>query len=113
MDKVLGPEWRDLYSLPPPTVDLFPSDLFGAPPDAAEEERKATQKQIEQWFRGRLEEIFGYASEPLPLLTGNSRQAFSLFLAVANRGAPAINLAKPFHKYVMGKFGAPHQMSGL
>ena len=32
----------------------------------------------------------------------------------ANRGAPAINLAKHFHKYVMGKFGpASHQMSGL
>jgi three-Cys-motif partner protein len=114
MDKVLGPEWRDLYSLPSPSVDLFPSDLFGAPTDAAEEERKATQKQIEQWFRCRLQGIFGYASEPLPLLTGNSRHAFSLFLAVANRGAPAINLAKHFHKYVMGKFGpASHQMSGL
>jgi hypothetical protein len=46
--------------------------LFGAPPDPAEEERKATQKQIEQWFRGRLQGIFGYASEPLPLLTGNT-----------------------------------------
>jgi three-Cys-motif partner protein len=114
LDRVLSPRWRDLYSLPRVPADRPPDrDLFG---DLIEpkQERNATQRQIEDWFKRRLESIFPYASEPLPLLTGDSRQAFSLFLCVANRSRKAIDLAKHFHGYVMKNFapGASRQKSG-
>lgn len=106
LDRVLSPAWRQLYSLPPTEPQPWQqADLFGVQPDSAEEERNATQKQIEAWFRGQLEGIFKYASEPLPLLTGATRQAFSLFLCIANPSGKAIDLAKHFHRHVMRNFG--------
>lgn len=109
LDLVLSPAWRDLYSLPPPQNDDVP--LLSSILKVADEERRAaTQKQIEEWFRGRLNSIFAYASEPLRILTGKTRQAFSLFLAIANPSAPAINLAKHFHSHVLKNF-APEQAS--
>jgi three-Cys-motif partner protein len=106
LDKVLGPAWRELYELPPPTNQLFSQTLFGSIPEFAEEEyRNATKAQIEAWFKARMETLFPYVSEPLPLFTNINQQKFSLFLAVANRSAPAIDLAKKFHRYVMKNYG--------
>jgi three-Cys-motif partner protein len=103
LDKVLGPEWRDLYSLPTPTEEWTQAPLFGEP-DEVEPQRNATQKQIETWFHNRLKKEFGYASPALPILTGENRQIFSLFLAVANKSKPATDLAEHFAKYVMKNF---------
>jgi three-Cys-motif partner protein len=104
LDKVLSPDWIELYSLPSSQRDWVQDDMFGERVLPEEEERNATQKQIEAWFQKKLEAVFPFASEPLPLLTGGSRQAFSLFLCVANRSDRAIKLAKHFHRYVMKNF---------
>lgn len=106
LDRVLGSAWRELYELPPPTSDRFKGTLFGSIPDFAEEERRnATKVQIEAWFKGRMETLFPYVSEPLPLFTNIKQQKFSLFLAVANPSKPAIDLAKKFHRHVMKNYG--------
>jgi three-Cys-motif partner protein len=102
LDRVLGPEWRELYRRPKPQEWIQP-DLWG---NADQEPRRdATAEQVESWFRGRLASVFSYASEPLPILTAPGRQAFSLFLAVANPRKPAIDLAKQFASYVTKKYG--------
>ncbi len=107
LDKVLGSAWRELYELPPPRHNMFSRTLFGSIPEFAEEERRnATKAQIETWFKARMETLFPYVSEPLPLFTNIKQQKFSLFLAVANRSAPAIALAKTFHRHVIKKYGA-------
>lgn len=108
LDRVLGPEWRDLYTLPPPEVDWVQTELWGA--EVQEPRRDATSRQIESWFQQRLASIFSYASEPLPILTSPGRQAFSLFLAIGNPRKPAIDLAKYFVGHVTKKYG-PHQAS--
>lgn len=116
LDAVLSTAWRDLYELPPPKSDLFAGTLFdGMIPESAETElRKATQAQIEIWFRDTLKTIFPYVSNPLPLHTDLNRQTFSLFLALANPSKPAVRLANHFHGYVMKNFapGASHRKSG-
>jgi three-Cys-motif partner protein len=114
LDRVLGPKWRELYSLPEPASTWRQTSLFGESSEV-EEERNSSQKQIEDWFQGQLNDIFAHVSDPLPLLTGGSRQAFSLFLCVANPSSNAIRLAKHFHSYVIKHFapGASHRMSGL
>jgi len=105
LDRVLGTVWRELYELPLPTNEVFSNTLFGSIPEFAEEEyRKATKAQIETWFKSRLEDMFPYVSEPLPLLTNIKQQKFSLFLAVANPSAPAINLAQKFHRHVLKNY---------
>jgi three-Cys-motif partner protein len=113
LDRVLSPRWRDLYSMPAPAETWRQTTMFEEPGEL-EQERNATQRQIEEWFRQQLQTTFSYASEPLPLLTGQSRQAFSLFLCVANPSAKAIDLAKHFHGYVMKHFArtASHRRSG-
>jgi three-Cys-motif partner protein len=106
LDKVLGPAWRELYELPPPTNPMFERTLFGSIPEFAEEEyRNATKAQIEAWFKARMGTLFPYVSEPLPLFTNIKQQKFSLFLAVANPSKPATDLAKKFHRYVMKNYG--------
>jgi three-Cys-motif partner protein len=105
LDKVLGTAWRGLYELPLPTNQSFARTLFGSIPEFAEEEyRNATKAQIEAWFKSRLETMFPYVSEPLPLFTNIKQQKFSLFLTVANPSTPAINLAKKFHRYVLKRY---------
>jgi three-Cys-motif partner protein len=113
LDLVLSPRWRELYSMPTPPTWHQPN-LFGDVADA-DEQRNSNQRQIESWFQRQLQTIFAYASEPLPLLFGEARQLFSLFLCVANPSPKAIDLAKHFHKHVMKNFGpgASRQMSGL
>lgn len=106
LDRVLSPAWRELYELPPPTSDMFAKTLFDAmiPEFAAKERRNATKAQIEGWFKGLMETLFPYVSEPLPLFTNINQQKFSLFLAVANRSTPAVDLAKKFHRHVIKNY---------
>ena len=54
LDAVLSERWRDLYSLPVPSDDAMSTDLFGNSVEL-EPSRNATQRQIEQWFKKRLE----------------------------------------------------------
>jgi len=106
MDIVLSEKWRELYSLPPPEKVLRQTELFGPSADHEDEERNASQRQIEQWFKELLATKFPYVSDPLPLLTGRTRQAFSLFLCVANPSPKATELARHFHSHVMKSFAA-------
>jgi three-Cys-motif partner protein len=115
LDRVLDAAWRDLYQLPPPSIAAELPGLFdNAVQSEKEHQRAANQKQIEEWFKRRLQSIFPYASDALPLLTGEARQTFSLFLCVANPSTKAITLATRFHSYVMRQFGpvASRRMSG-
>jgi three-Cys-motif partner protein len=103
LDRLLGPEWRELYSLTPdagPPIDLF--DQAREP----ELKRVVSNWQFEQWLKSRLQKEFKFVSEPLPLLTSPSRQAFSLFLGVSNPSKPAIELAEKFVRYVNKNFGS-------
>lgn len=112
LDRLLGPEWRELYSVAPD--HSLKRDLFDKPVEP-ELRRVVSSGQFEQWLKKRLEQEFKFVSEPLPLLTAPSRQAFSLFLGVSNPSRPAIDLAKKFVRYVNKNFGpgASHRKSGL
>jgi hypothetical protein len=57
LDRVI-PRWRDLYSLPAPAEAWRQKGLFGDEQEP-DEERNASQKQIESWFKKELETIFG------------------------------------------------------
>jgi three-Cys-motif partner protein len=111
LDRLLGPEWRELYSLALEGDDRL--DLFDQP---AEPERKrvVSSSQFEQWLKRRLETEFKFVSEPLPILVTPARQAFSLFLGVSNPHQPAIDLARKFVRHVNRNFapGASRQRSG-
>ena len=113
LDRVLGPEWRELYTLPAQEQDWFQTNLWGN--EDQEPRRDATSQQVEKWFQGRIAAMFPYASAPLPILTAPGRQAFSLFLAVANPSPAAIDLAKHFASYVTKNYGpqASRRTSGL
>jgi three-Cys-motif partner protein len=56
--------------------------------------RAVTARQIEAWFKARLETLFPFVSEPPPLLTPRGAKLFSLFLAVSNDSPAAVALAK-------------------
>lgn len=112
LDRLLGPEWRELYSIAP--EETLKHDLFDQPIEP-EMRRVVSVGQFEQWLKKRLEKKFKFVSEPLPLLTAPSRQAFSLFLGVSNPSRPAIDLAQKFVRYVNKNFGpgASHRKSDL
>jgi three-Cys-motif partner protein len=111
LDRLLGPEWRELYSIVPEPISK--RDLFDQPVEHALK-RVVSTEQFEQWLKGRLEREFSVVSEPLPLLTSPTRQAFSLFLGVSNPSKAAIDLAKHFVRYVNKHFapGASRRTSG-
>jgi three-Cys-motif partner protein len=101
LDRLLGPEWRELYALTPEAETR--RDLFDRPTDLGLR-RVVSVRQFEQWLKKRLEGEFKFVSEPLHILSTPSRQAFSLFLGVSNPSKPAIDLAKKFVRYVNKNF---------
>ena len=109
LDRVLGPEWQELYSAPRKPTQLSFLD------SQEERERELSFPAIEVWVQQRLAGIFPFASDPLPILSLNGRQIFSLFLAISNPSAKAIDLAKHFIKHVNINYGpaASRQTSGL
>ncbi|MCX5513443.1 hypothetical protein C3941_23665 [Kaistia algarum] len=115
LDRLLSAEWRDLYDIA--HEPDYGSGLFGTLDDNADPalKRVVSIKQFEQWLKKRLETEFPFVSEPLPLLTDPSHQAFSLFLAVANPSRPAIDLAEKFVRHVNKNFapGASRRKSAL
>jgi three-Cys-motif partner protein len=110
LDRTLGPEWRELYRLPPPPqpeetglLQFMEHSVVPPPPDP-EVRRDTTKRQVESWFHRRLQDVFQYVSDPLPILTGQGHD-FSLFLAVANPSPKATELAKRFATYVNREYG--------
>jgi three-Cys-motif partner protein len=118
LDRVLGKEWRELYSIKPERD--IPADMFAwldqqtEPEEELELQRVVSQKQFEKWLKQRLETEFQFVSEPLPLLSSPNRQLFSLFLGVSNPSQSAIDLAEHFVGYVSKYFapGASRRRSG-
>jgi three-Cys-motif partner protein len=107
LDRVLGKEWRELYSIKPQrdvATDMFALLDQKAEPEEPELQRVVSPKQFEQWLKHRLEAEFHFVSDPLPLLASPNRQLFSLFLGVSNPSKSAINLAKHFVRYVNKNF---------
>jgi three-Cys-motif partner protein len=101
MDLILGPQWRDLYA----KSEDRQTELFDVPVGPGMR-RAVTQRGVESWFKGRLESIFEYASDPMPILTAPGRHTFSLFLALANPSRKAVDLAHHFAGYVRRYFGS-------
>lgn len=97
LNRVLGPDWRELYET---RTDRVYSLFDQIEIETTHTFRRAQQLDIEHWFKGRLSGIFQWCSEPLPLLSDNGRQIFSLFLAISNPSRPAIDLAKRFEQSV-------------
>lgn len=91
LNRVLSPNWKQLYETRTERVRNLFEEI-----ESSKTFRRAKQLDIEHWFKGRLENIFKWVSDPLPLLSDEGRQIFSLFLAISNPSGPAIALAKRF-----------------
>jgi three-Cys-motif partner protein len=101
LDRFLPPGWsNELYAIAP---DHQRTSLFDEQIEP-ELRRVVSRSQFEDWLRRRLLDEFEFVSEPLPILTTQQRQAFSLFLAVSNPSRPAIELAEKFVRHVNKKF---------
>lgn len=79
--------------------DLFDVELTG-------KRRDADPRKIEAYAKARLETIFTYVSDPLPLLAERRNlQKFSLFCASGSTSDDAISLIKRGVKHVLVKYG--------
>jgi three-Cys-motif partner protein len=77
-------------------------------------ERIADPDKVEAYARGRLQSIFTFVSEPIPLLARRGLRQFSLFLATGNNSPQAIDLIKRGVAAQVKKYGRPasHRTSG-
>lgn len=92
------------------TVDETP-DLFDV--GGSRRERIADPDKVEAYARRRLQSIFTFVSEPIPLLARRGLRQFSLFLATGNGSQPAIDLIKRGVAAQVKKYGrqASHRTS--
>jgi three-Cys-motif partner protein len=91
-------DWQaDLYRPRSSPADLFNYQASGS-------ERKAGAKEVEAYFKERLESLFPFVSDPVPLLTGKGLQQFSLFCACANPNPRAQDLIKKGVDHVVRKY---------
>ncbi len=67
--------------------------------------RHADQKAIEKYFIERLKTLFGYVSEPLPLLTEGGAKLYSLF-CMSNGNDKAIKLIRKFSNDVIKNYSS-------
>jgi three-Cys-motif partner protein len=98
LDEIFGTSnWRkELYETRP-EISLFDEPSIST-------RRKVTQREIEGYFKGRLETIFPFVSQPLPLLTPRGAQLFSLFCASANASRLAQALVKKGVDHILKKY---------
>jgi three-Cys-motif partner protein len=80
-------------------------DLF----DFQSESRKrvADPDKVEAYARRRLQSIFTFVSEPIPLLARRGLRQFSLFLATGNNSPQAIDLIEQGVAAQVKKYGRP------
>lgn len=100
LDRAFGTcDWRtELY------VDTAGGSLFDEHPASP---TRVARAGVEAYMKKRLETLFPYVSSPLPLLTTNGAQLFSLYFTVANPSTVAINLAKNCVKDLVKSYGRP------
>lgn len=88
LDEIFGTStWRDDIYKVETTQDLFAEMITTTT-------RQFDRGQIERYARDRLNKIFRYVSEPLPLLNDGGRQIFSLFCLSNSSSDKAIGLIK-------------------
>lgn len=108
LTEVFGTEnWEEeFYHAVEESRDLF--DLERAP-----RERVADPDKVESYARRRLQSIFTFVSEPIPLLARGGLRQFSLFLATGNNSPHAIDLIKRGVAAQVKKYGrlASHHRS--
>lgn len=109
LTEVFGtPDWEEeFYREAQKGRDLF--DVVGS-----SRERIADPDKVEAYARRRLQSIFTFVSEPIPLLARRGLRAFSLFLATGNSSPQAVELIKRGVAAQVKKYGrqASRQMSG-
>lgn len=70
-------------------------------------ERVADPIRVESYTRRRLQSIFAFVSDPIPLLARRGLHQFSLFLATGNNSQQAIDLIKRGVAAQVKKYGGP------
>lgn len=100
LDRAFGTlAWRtDLYK--PALQTSLLSDLEVSP-------TRGERPEVEAYVKQRLETLFPYVSQPLPLLLPAGAQLFSLFFAAANPSKPAVKLARHCMNDLLKKYGRP------
>ena len=100
LDEIFGtPDWRtELYQ------QKIAPDLFDTSGTTTSTIRSASPRQIESYAKRRLESLFPYVSDPLPLLMAGRTQLFSLFCLSANSSPIAIDLVKRGVRSVLKKY---------
>ncbi|MCW5724227.1 MAG: three-Cys-motif partner protein TcmP [Maricaulaceae bacterium] len=87
LDRAFGcAEWRDRIYEAPAESSLFP--------DYSRNLHRKRKADVEAYYKERLETLFPYVSDPLPLLTARGAQIFSLYFAVSNKSTVAQDLAR-------------------
>lgn len=76
-------------------------DLFGEETEPADE--RIDQDGLQQYITERLNEIFTYTSQPLPLKNKKNSILFLLYFSVSNRSNKAIGLAKRISSSILKK----------
>lgn len=100
-------DWEEeFYRQALETRDLFDTGVSSL-------ERVADPAKVEAFARRRLQSIFTFVSEPIPLLARRGLHQFSLFLATGNESPHAIDLIKRGVAAQVKKYGgqASHRMS--
>jgi three-Cys-motif partner protein len=91
LDEIFGTnDWEQRFYQPPAEP---PSDLFQAASRAAPT-RVADAASVERFAGERLQTIFSFVSDPIPIWTHRKLQQFSLFLLSGNPDKRAIALIK-------------------
>lgn len=98
LDRAFGTaDWRTQLYTPPAQAPLL-ADFVSAP-------TRGGRPEVEAYVKKRLETLFPYVSQPLPLLLPEGAQLFSLFFAAANPSKPAITLARNCMSDLLKKYG--------
>ena len=100
LNEVFGTaEWEtEFYAFADNRRDLFDHEHRAI-------ERHANPDKIEAYAQRRLQTIFSFVSEPIPLLTKRGLRQFSLFLATGNSSPQAIELIKKGVAAQVKKYG--------
>ena len=93
-------DWEDRFYEFRPT----PTNLFDFA-DAATPSRVADPDKVERFAAERLRTIFGFVSEPIPILTQHKLCKFSLFLLSGNSYPRAITLIEKGGAAQIKKYG--------
>lgn len=98
--RLLGtPEWKTaLYKPRPQPImqDLFDTEI----PSKTE---RINPEELQLWVKKRLEEIFSFVAQPVPLSGPTNAPLFSFFFAVANPNKAAWGLAQKVANHIIRK----------